>query len=103
MYISYVVNVMETAVTAHARSICCTVLLRNNCFKKLNKINRATPVLGSFCNKGVDSFPGKLLIKESSANCFSVNFMKFLRTIFLQYNCLTFSRTKGVRRTLPSI
>ena len=60
-------------------------------------------MLGSFCSKGVGLNLGKLLIKGSSASCFSVNFMKFLRTIFLQNDGLIYSRTKGVRRTLSDI
>ena len=54
------------------------------CSWKFHKIYRKTPVPETFLNKVAGLRPGTLLKKRSWYRCFPVNFVKFLRTHFLQ-------------------
>ena len=67
--------------------------------KKFHKIHLKTPVLESYFN-GVSGLKAVTLLKKRLQHrCFQVNFMKFLRTPFLQNTsviCLTVSFHKEV-------
>ena len=67
--------------------------------KKFHKIHLKTPVLESYFN-GVSGLKAVTLLKKRLQHrCFQVNFMKFLRTPFLQNAsviCLTVSLHKEV-------
>ena len=54
------------------------------CSSKFHKIHRKTPVPETFFNRVVGLRPATLLKKRFWYRCFPVNFVKFLRTIFLQ-------------------
>ena len=54
------------------------------CSQKLYKIRRKTPMQESLFNKVGGLKPATLLKKRLLHRCFSVNFVKFLRTLFSQ-------------------
>ena len=68
-------------------------------FKKFHKIHLKTPMLKSYFNRVSGLRAVTLLKKRFQHRCFQVNFMKFLRTPFLQNTsviCLTVSFHKEV-------
>ena len=67
--------------------------------KKFHKIHLKTPMLESYFNRVSGLRAVTLLKKRFQHRCFRVNFMKFLRTTFLQNTsviCLTVSFHKQV-------
>ena len=60
------------------------VFYKKRCSLKFRKIHRKTPVPESLFNKVAGPIPATLLKKRFRHRSFPVNFMKFLRTTFLQ-------------------
>ena len=65
---------------------------KKGALKKFHKVHLKTPVLESLFNRVPGLMPATLLKKRLQRRCFQVNFVKFLRTPFLQNTsviCLT--------------